>query len=59
MSLLIKRFQCSNCGFIIDVSYGVPKPQICPRCGAPHAMIHRINKGSPSEKYRRGRGFQQ
>ncbi|MHA1589343.1 MAG: hypothetical protein ACTSVA_01905 [Candidatus Njordarchaeales archaeon] len=40
-----KRFQCGNCGKIIEVPYGVPKPAQCPYCGAPGYMIHRIDKG--------------
>ncbi|MDH5754319.1 MAG: hypothetical protein OEY95_03815 [Candidatus Bathyarchaeota archaeon] len=54
MSLPIKRFQCGNCGQIIETPQGVPKPPNCPKCGAPAIMIHRLNKGPPGG--RRGRG---
>ena len=56
MSLPVKLFQCSSCGYMIEVPQGIPKPQICPRCGAPSIMIHRINKGPPGGRRGRGRG---
>jgi len=46
LSLPMKRFQCANCGQIIEVPQGVPKPANCPGCGAPAMMIHRLDKGS-------------
>jgi len=42
-----KKFRCFACGNVIEVSQGVPKPLGCPNCGAPAAMIHRIDKGPP------------
>ncbi|MCD6470784.1 hypothetical protein J7L29_08330 [Candidatus Bathyarchaeota archaeon] len=50
----MKYFQCSVCGYMIAVPQGTPKPNACPRCGAPSAMIHRVNKGPPGG--RRGGG---
>jgi len=41
----VKKFQCAACGNIIEVPYGMPKPAVCPRCGAPSIMIHRLDKG--------------
>lgn len=41
----MKRFICYSCNKIIEVPYGVPKPAQCPYCGAPHYMIHRLDKG--------------
>jgi ribosomal protein S27AE len=55
LGLPMKRFQCGNCGQIIEVPQGTPKPINCPRCGAPAMMIHRLNKGSPGGR-RGGRG---
>ncbi|RLE95209.1 MAG: hypothetical protein DRN04_00810 [Thermoprotei archaeon] len=52
MSSEVKRFKCFACGREITVPYGVPKPAYCPYCGAPEAMIHRLDKGP----HRRGRG---
>ena len=43
----MKRFQCGNCGQIIEVPRGISKPPKCLKCGAPAAMIHRINRGAP------------
>jgi predicted RNA-binding Zn-ribbon protein involved in translation (DUF1610 family) len=42
-----KKFRCFACGNVIDVPQGAPKPSVCPRCGAPATMIHRIDKGPP------------
>jgi ribosomal protein S27AE len=56
LNLPIKRFQCGNCGQIIEVPQGIPKPLNCPRCGAPAMMIHRLNKGPPGGRRGRGRG---
>ncbi|MCS7368877.1 MAG: hypothetical protein NDF57_04145 [archaeon GBS-70-058] len=56
MSLPMKRFQCTNCGQIIEVPRGTPKPVKCPKCGASAMMIHRLNKGSPRGRRRRGGG---
>nr|WP_198005248.1 hypothetical protein [Methanothermococcus okinawensis] len=41
----MKRFKCAKCGKIIEVPYGVPKPEVCPYCGAPCTYIHRIDEG--------------
>ncbi|MEM3873516.1 MAG: hypothetical protein QXU45_00035 [Candidatus Bathyarchaeia archaeon] len=54
LSLPIKRFQCSNCGQIIEAPQGAPKPANCPRCGVPAMMIRRLDKGPPGG--RRGGG---
>jgi len=53
-----KKFQCFACGNVIGVPQGVPKPPACPKCGAPAAMIHRIDKGPPGGRGagRRGAG---
>lgn len=51
-STTTKKFICYACGRVIEVPYGVPKPVACPFCGAPEAMIHRLDKGP----HRRGRG---
>jgi len=56
LSLPMKHFQCGNCGQIIEVPQGVPKPANCPRCGAPTMMIHRLDKGPPGGRRRRGGG---
>ncbi len=40
-----KKFKCYACGYEFECPYGVPKPMSCPRCGAPHHMIHRVDKG--------------
>lgn len=56
MSLLVKRFQCSSCRYVIEVPQGVPKPQVCPKCGAPSTMIHRIDKGPPGGRRLRNGG---
>ena len=55
LSLPMKHFQCVNCGQIIEVPQGYPKPVNCPRCGAPAVMIHRLDKG-PSRGRRGGGG---
>jgi len=55
LGLPMKRFQCANCGQIIEVPQGVSKPANCPRCGAPAMMIHRLDK-SPPRGRRGGRG---
>ncbi|RLE85170.1 MAG: hypothetical protein DRJ41_01760 [Thermoprotei archaeon] len=47
MNLPKKRFQCYNCGQMIEVPQGIPKPPYCPKCGAPAFMIHRVNPGPP------------
>ncbi|MEM2849479.1 MAG: hypothetical protein QXI36_04300 [Candidatus Bathyarchaeia archaeon] len=47
MTLPVKRFQCFNCGQVIEVPQGVQKPLNCPKCGAATMMIHRLNKGPP------------
>ncbi|RLF21685.1 MAG: hypothetical protein DRN15_02010 [Thermoprotei archaeon] len=52
----MKRFQCMACGNIIEVPYGMPKPLQCPRCGAPHHMIHRVDRGRGRRGWGRGRG---
>lgn len=52
----MKRFQCTNCGQIIEVPRGTPKPVKCPKCGVSAMMIHRLNKGSPRGRRRRGGG---
>jgi predicted RNA-binding Zn-ribbon protein involved in translation (DUF1610 family) len=49
-----KKFRCFACGNVIEVPRGMPKPQACPRCGAPAQMIHRLDKGAPGG--RRGAG---
>jgi predicted RNA-binding Zn-ribbon protein involved in translation (DUF1610 family) len=54
LNLPMKHFQCSNCGQVIEVPQGVPKPLNCPKCGAPATMIHRLDKGPPGG--RRGGG---
>jgi len=54
MVLPKKRFQCGNCGQIIEVLQGIPKPPSCPRCGAPAFTIHRLDPGPPGG--RRGGG---
>jgi NAD-dependent SIR2 family protein deacetylase len=46
----MKHFQCSNCGQVIEVPKGVPKPPSCPKCGAPATVIHRLDKGTPGKK---------
>jgi DNA-directed RNA polymerase subunit RPC12/RpoP len=53
LSLPMKHFQCVNCGQIIEVPQGCPKPVNCPRCGAPAMMIHRLDKGPSRETWRR------
>jgi DNA-directed RNA polymerase subunit RPC12/RpoP len=45
----MKKFLCSKCNKIIEVPYGIPKPEVCPHCGAPNIFIHRVDEG--------GRGF--
>jgi rRNA maturation endonuclease Nob1 len=49
-----KKFRCFACGNVIEVPRGMPKPAICPRCGAPAVAIHRIDRGPPGG--RRGGG---
>lgn len=57
MKMPTKKFQCSTCGNIMEVPQGVPKPPTCSKCGAPAAMIHRIDKGQPGRGAgRRGAG---
>jgi len=51
-----KKFQCFACGNIVEVPQGVPKPPACSECGAPTAMIHRIDKGPPGGRRGGGRG---
>lgn len=55
---IVKKFQCFACRRVIEVPRGIPKPISCPYCGAPQQMIHRIDKGSPAERGRRGAGWQ-
>ncbi|MCQ5376343.1 MAG: zinc ribbon domain-containing protein [Methanomassiliicoccales archaeon] len=42
-----KVFRCANCGHIIEVPFGLPKPSSCPKCGSPASLIHRMNPGPP------------
>ncbi len=42
-----KKFRCFACGNVIEVPQGIPKPQICPKCGASAQVIHRIDRGAP------------
>ncbi len=51
---LTKKFQCFACGRIIEVPRGMPKPISCPYCKAPAQFIHRIDKGPPQGRGRRG-----
>ncbi len=53
----MKRFLCYSCNKIIEVPYGVPKPAQCPYCGAPHYMIHRLDKGWARGGRGRGGGW--
>ncbi|MDH5448361.1 MAG: hypothetical protein OEX01_05085 [Candidatus Bathyarchaeota archaeon] len=55
-SLPTKRFQCSNCGQIIEVPQGIPKPPNCANCGASVYVIHRLDPGSPRGRRGRSRG---
>ncbi|ACX73289.1 conserved hypothetical protein [Methanocaldococcus vulcanius M7] len=50
----MKKFLCSKCQNVIEVPYGVPKPETCPYCGAPATFIHRIDGGGRG--LGRGRG---
>jgi len=53
----MKHFQCGNCGQIIEVPQGVPKPANCPRCGAPAMMIHRLTRVSLEEEEEEAEGL--
>jgi ABC-type ATPase with predicted acetyltransferase domain len=37
-----KHFRCYECGEIIEVPYGQPKPLQCPKCGS--SNIHRLEE---------------
>jgi len=54
-----KRFYCTNCGRVIEVPFGAPKPYQCPYCGAHHTMIHRLDRGGFGRCWRGGRTFTQ
>jgi hypothetical protein len=51
----MKKFLCSKCNNIIEVPYGVPKPEKCPHCGASCEYIHRIDEGGRGMGAGRGR----
>ncbi|ADC70340.1 conserved hypothetical protein [Methanocaldococcus sp. FS406-22] len=51
----MKRFLCAKCQKVIEVPYGVPKPDVCPYCGAPATFIHRIDPGGRGLGPGRGR----
>ncbi|ENN96474.1 hypothetical protein J422_02255 [Methanocaldococcus villosus KIN24-T80] len=41
----MKVFICTKCNKLIEVPYGVPKPEKCPHCGAESIYIHRVDSG--------------
>jgi DNA-directed RNA polymerase subunit RPC12/RpoP len=51
----MKQFKCSKCEKTIEVPYGTPKPEVCPNCGAPSILIHRIDGGGRGMGAGRGR----
>ena len=51
----MKRFLCSKCKNVIEVPYGIPKPDICPHCNADGIFIHRIDIGGKGLGRGRGR----
>ncbi len=51
----MKKFICAKCNKIIEVPYGVPKPDFCPYCNAPSIYIHRIDPGGRGLGRGRGR----
>lgn len=53
-----RKFKCSSCSYEIESPYGIPKPQACPKCGAPAQFIHRVDTGPRRADYskRRGKG---